>query len=198
MKTYLAKFPVAVLLCISFVIHGQNSSKKYYGYSFEDFSAPYNKESKKTPFSSKKSKVKLDDIKTVISDYNKNSVNFGGHYILYEVENVKTVEGDEDGAWLEQNTIIIDTKTGIAYNTPFGRLGDDYCETGYSEKIFENPVFLYKKNSNLLITHECEFEIDIEIDHDILKKLFLIKIYKWDGTKFQLLDTKKGRRNTKN
>jgi hypothetical protein len=173
------------------VIHGQNSSKKYYGYAFEDFAAPYNKESKKAPFSSKKSKVKLDDIKTVISDYNKKSVNFGGHYILYEVENVKTVEGDEDGAWLEQNTIIIDTKTGIAYDTPFGRLGDGYCETGYSRKLFENTEFLYKKNSNLLITHECEMDSK-------LGEIFLIKVYKWDGNKFELLDSKKGRKNNKN
>jgi len=164
-------------------------SKKYYGYSFEDYPAYYSKESKKAPLNIIKSKVKVHDKKTVISDYNKNSVNFGGHYQLYDMEKVITAN-DGFGSSIETNTIIIDTKTGIAYPTPFFGLGDANCETGYSKKLFENTVFLYKKNSNLMITHECEF--DFELDDK-----FIIEIYKWDGTKFQLLETKKGRRNNK-
>ncbi len=152
-------------------------SKNYYGYRFEDYPASYNKDSKKAPFNSKKSKVKINDIKTVISDYNKNSVNFGGHYQLYDMEKVMTVDDVDEGigAWIETSTIIIDTKTGIAYSTPFPGLGDEYCETGYSKKYFENTQFLYKKNSNLLITHDCQVDENLN-DIFIIKLLYKISI----------------------
>jgi len=165
--------------------------KKYYGYAFADYPAYYNKNQVKAPFSTRKSKIEIEDIKTVISDYNKKNVNFGGHYLLYDIFTVKTVDEAVIGAWEEVNTIIIDTKTGIAYPTPFFGLGNRYCKTGYSNELFENTEFLYQKNSNLLITHECEVDSELE-------EIFLIKIYKWNGNKFQLLDTKKGRKNNKN
>jgi hypothetical protein len=165
--------------------------KKYYGYAFADYPASYNKDLIKAPFNTNINKAKIYDIKSVAQSYKKSSVNFGGHYILCEAGTIGGSENDSQGTWEEISAIIIDVKTGIAYPTPLPGLGFEDCETGYSEKIFENTVFLYKKNSNLLITHECDVDSNYA-------EIFIIKVYKWNGTKFQLLDTKKGRKNNKN
>jgi len=165
--------------------------KKYYGYAFADYPASYSKDLIKAPFNTNINKAKIYDIKSVVQSYKENSVNFGGHYILCEAGTIEGSETDSQGTWEAIRAIIIDAKTGIAYPTPLPGLGFEDCETGYSEKIFENTVFLYKKNSNLLITHEC----DVDSNYD---ELFIIKVYKWNGNKFQLLDTKKGRKNNKN
>jgi hypothetical protein len=165
-------------------------NKKYYGYSFDDYTAPSTGQATKAALNITNSKVKIYDKQTVIADYKKGKINFGGHYQLYDMEIVEYAKGNDVlGSSYELKTILIDTRTGIAYPTPIAGLTPVYCDSGYSKKNFENTAYLYKRNSNLLIAHECT--VDSNFD-----EVVLIKIYEWTGTKFQLIGTKKGRKKS--